>query len=262
MAAASRPELRVSPGLKRLFDYFAYAVTGLVLAGGTVYGLQSLQQPAATIPQAAPAAAVAAAPASPPPAVTAPAAAPAAVAANSGPAAGSQAAPGPAAGPYSQPKDTPIPPVATVTTQDKATFFALQRNCYDAAANNQNGEYPALQAAACNRYTQFANERGWDPGTLPAYGQAAPQAPAPAEAAVAAQPAVQDQPPQVIILDQNYDRDRYGDGHRHHSHDQSGNTQPQQQIGPNYALPHPQQPPPVSQQQPHNQMRPVPRPQN
>ena len=223
----------MSPGLKRTFDYFSYTVTGLVVVAGAYYGIQRLSpppiqlaplppDPVATPVAAAPPAAVPPAPAAPPPL---PAPAPA-TAANSD-------------------ENLAAATANTVSAQDKATFFALQKNCYDAAANNQDGEYPALQASACDRYAQFANQRGWNTGPLPAYGQAAPQAAAPVQQMDAAVMQTSAQP-QVIILDQNFDRSRPLHGHRH---DQAAGATPQQ-IGPNYALPAPQQPPPVSQEQP------------
>lgn len=235
-AATGRPEPPVNPTLKKVLDTIAYTVSGLVLAAGGYYGLQRLTKPAAS-------------PASNPPAPAAAMQQPVTPA--------SQPAPPP---PQAPPPDVPQPPrtpdadaaasaaeASAALQRDQSTFFALQKNCYDAAANNQYGEYPALQAAACNRYAQFANERGWDPGPLPAYGQQAAQPPAPvADSAEAPQPLVEAQP-QVIILQQDFERDRQ---HGHHHDQPAAGTPPQRQIGPNYPLPHPQQPPPVAQAPP------------
>ncbi len=49
-AAANRLELLVRPGLKRVFDYLAYAISGLALVGGVTYGLQHLPQRRAASP--------------------------------------------------------------------------------------------------------------------------------------------------------------------------------------------------------------------
>lgn len=264
MAAAGRLELLVSPGLKKVIDYFAYAVSGVVLVAGATYGLQRLAQSKPAPPQPATAASTI-----PPSADSATSEAPA-------------TEPDQAVLPDARPAISPTAEDADRAAQraeqeaaaeqaafarDQATYYALQKNCYEAANNNQNGEYPELQASACNRYAQFAYARNWDTGTLPAYGQPAPQAPAPQDTAAGVQPEPAAPPPQVIILEQNYGRDRQGNGfgNGYHHNEQSGGNkgQGQRQIGPNYPLPHPQQPPPVSQQQaPHNQMRPAPRPQN
>lgn len=253
-------ELLVRPGLKRVLDYFAYAISGLALVGGVTYGLQHLPQRWSAAPVAAPA----------------PSAAQASTAADSSNAATAEASPPDqgadqasqaAAGlpvnqsPASQDPTQAEPVDANGQTaeqaafsRDQATYYALQRNCYEAANNNQNGEYPALQASACNRYAQFAYARGWSAGTLPAYGQAAQQAPAAADSAAAAQPDLSDQsqaqfqtPPQVIILDQSFNGNRQGDGHRPYGQNGGNNTQPPRQTGPNYSLPPLQQPPEVFQ---------------
>ncbi|MDB5973411.1 MAG: hypothetical protein JWR07_171 [Nevskia sp.] len=255
MAAAGRLELLVSPGLKRGIDYFAYAVSGVALVAGATYGLQRLAQPKPAAPQVA-----------------------AAAPATSTPADATEAPPtdaDQATSPDAQQAMNPPQPSAeelnlaarraeeqaaaeqAAFAQDQATYYALQKNCYEAANNNQNGEYPELQASACNRYAQFAYARNWDAGTLPAYGQAAPQQPvqAPVDTTAEIQPEVAT-PPQVIILEQNYGRNRLGNGYGngYHRNEQSGrnNVQGQHQIGPNYPLPHPQQPPPPVVQPQHN----------
>ena len=244
------------PGLKRVFDYFAYTISGLALVGGVTYGLQRLSQ--------SPAAARAAAPVAQVP-----------VAAVSG---GPTAA---EASPQNQGTDQAVPADTRLATnqssmsaadpgqsgqtdangetaeqaalfRDQATYYTLQKNCYEAANNNQNGDYPALQASACNRYAQFAYARGWNTGTLPAYGQPAPQTPPVADSPVVAQPDLSDQAqtqtqPQVIILNQNFVRERQEDGHRPHDQFSGNNSQPPRQIGPNYTLPPLQQPPEVFQ---------------
>ncbi len=264
MAAAGRLELLVSPGLKRVIDYFAYAVSGVVLITGATYGLQRLVRPKPAAPQLA--AAASAVP-------------PSADSATSEAAEPDQTAPPDARqamSPTAEDADRAARRAEdeaaaeqAAFARDQATYYALQKNCYEAANNNQNGEYPELQASACNRYAQFAYARNWNTGTLPAYGQAAPQPPPAQDTSAEIQPEPAALlPPQVIILEQNYGRNRQGNGfgndYDHHRNEQSGGNkgQGQRQIGPNYPLPHPQQPPPVSQQQPHNQMRPAPRPQN
>ncbi|WP_029923270.1 hypothetical protein [Nevskia soli] len=270
MAAAGRLELLVSPGVKKGIDYVAYAVSGVALVAGATFGVQRLMRPKPAAPQVA-----AAAPAIPPP-----------VDATEAPPTDADQATSPDA---QQAMNSPQPSAEELNlaarraeeqaaaeqaafARDQATYYALQKNCYEAANNNQNGEYPELQATACNRYAQFAHARNWDTGTLPAYGQAAPQQPAqaPADTTAEVQPEVAAPAPQVIILEQNYGRYRpgsgYGNGYGYHRNEQSGhnNAQGQHQIGPNYPLPHPQQPPPVSQAQhnpAHNQMAPVAGPQ-
>ncbi|MDB5974354.1 MAG: hypothetical protein JWR07_1114 [Nevskia sp.] len=267
MAAAGRLELLVSPGLKRGIDYVAYAVSGVALVAGATYGLQRLVQPKSAAPLVA-----AAAPAIPTPADSA--------AAEESPTDADQASPDAQQAmnpPQQSAEDLNLAArraeeqaaaEQAAFARDQATYYALQKNCYEAANNNQNGEYPELQASACNRYAQFAYARNWDTGTLPAYGQAVQQqAQAPVDTTAEVQPEVAAPPPQVIFLEQNYGRNRpgYGNDYGYRRNEQSGrnNVQGQRQIGPNYPLPHPQQPPPVSQQQtPHNQMKPAPRPQS
>ncbi len=257
-------ELLVSPGLKRVIDYFAYAVSGVVLVAGATYGLQRLAQPKPAPPQPA-----ATASAIPQPADSVTSEAPVTEPDQAVPPDARQAM-NPTAEDADQAARRAEQDAAAeqaAFARDQATYYALQKNCYEAANNNQNGEYPELQASACNRYAQFAYARNWDAGTLPAYGQAAPQAPLPQQdssAEIQPEPAAS-APPQVIILEQNYGRDRqgFGNGYRHNEQSGGNKGQGQRQIGPNYPLQHPQQPPPVSQQQaPHNQMRPPPRPQN
>jgi hypothetical protein len=268
MAAAGRLELLVSPGVKRGIDYFAYAVSGVALVAGATYGVQRLAQPKPAAPQVA--AAVPAIPTTADSAAEAP------------PTDADQASPD-----AQQTMNPPQPSAEELNlaarraeeqaaaeqaafARDQATYYALQKNCYEAANNNQNGEYPELQATACNRYAQFAYARNWDTGTLPAYGQAAPQQPAqaPVDTTAEVQPEVAAPVPQVIILEQNYGRNRLGNGYGngYHRNELSGgnNAQGQRQIGPNYPLPHPQQPPPVSQAQhnpAHNHLAPVAGPQ-
>jgi hypothetical protein len=84
-----------------------------------------------------------------------------------------------------------LPSADATGDQEVATYNALQRNCYEAARNNQYGEYPALQQMACTRYAQFASQKGWDAGTLPAYGVPAPPA---TPAARVIEPAAPSQP--------------------------------------------------------------------
>lgn len=256
----------MSPGLKRVIDYFAYAVSGVVLVAGATYGLQRLAQPKPAPPQATTTAA-----AVPPSTDFATSEAPATEPDQAVPPDARQAM-NPAADDAdraAQRAEQEAAAEQAAFARDQATYYALQKNCYEAATNNQNGEYPELQASACNRYAQFAYARNWDTGTLPAYGQPAPQAPAQQDtsAEIQPEPAAPAPPPQIIILEQDYGRNRqgFGNGYGYHHNEQSGGNkgQGQRQIGPNYPLPHPQQPPPVSQQQaPHNQMRPPPRPQN
>ena len=259
MAAASRLELPVKPGLKRVFDYLAYTISGLAVAGGAIYGLQRLPQRQATVPAAAPVPLTAAS--------------------------GNSAASAPSP-PDAQPAPAGNPDQATndanddtaehaAFLRDQATFYALQKNCFDAADNNQNGDYPDLQASACNSYTQFAYAKGWDPGPLPAFGQPAPQQAPPADYSAneqadlsAAPQTVIQAPPQVIIVDQNFAGGRAIEGREHHLPAQSGGnsyTQPTRQIGPNYSPPPPQpQPPPqppMQQQSPPPQV-PHPEPHN
>ena len=255
MAAASCLELPVKPGLKRVFDYLAYTISGLAVAGGAIYGLQRLPQRQATAPAAIPAPVTAASGNSAVPEPSAPDAQ-LAPTGNSGQATG-------------EANDDTAEHAAFL--QDQASFYALQKNCFDAADNNQNGDYPDLQASACNRYTQFADARGWDPGPLPAYGQPAPQqAPPPdysanaqADLSAAPQTVIQAQP-QVIIIDQNVAGGRAIEGREHHLPAQSGGNSyspPPRQIGPNYSLPPPQPQPPI-QQQPTPPQVPHPEPRN
>jgi hypothetical protein len=65
---------------------------------------------------------------------------------------------------------------ATPAQTDAGAFEALRRNCYEAADSNRNGEYPALQQAACGRFADYARQQGRDTGPLPAYGTPQPQA--------------------------------------------------------------------------------------
>jgi hypothetical protein len=228
--------------MKRVLDSIAYSVTGLVLAAALLYGWRQLTAPP-PMPAVPPLAE--AAPAPPPPA---PAAA-AQPAATPPPPAAAQA---PAAAPAVEAS------AQDAYAQDRARFDELQKGCYEAAANNRNGEYPSLQAMACDRYAQFAASRGWQPVTLPAYGQApAAVAAAPEEPAPAEPPPIQDQS-QVILLAPGY-YGGYGSGfHRLRPPPPAtdSNSRPQQQIGPNFAPPPPQQPPPVPQRQGGKALRP------
>jgi len=144
-----------------------------------------------------------------------------------------------------RPRPQPDPAVLAQAAEDRQVFQDLRRNCYDAAAYNSNGEYPGLQAAACDRYTQFADEHGWNTGALPGYAQ-----PAPPPQVVVEQPySSWDQnsyPPQVVYLGPVYSA---GVPHRPPREPQN-NEPPQGQIGPNYTPPPMQQPPPVSQHHP------------
>ena len=160
------------------------------------------------------------------------------------------AAPTPRINPPPAPPPPPPPaqpdPAAQAAAQDQARFLSLQQECFRAAENNRNGEYPTFQAMACDRYAQFAAGHGWDPGTLPPYGQATAPPPEP----VAQEPpAIQDQT-QVILLAPGYYGSDRGNGQRQHWPRQPETSgRPQQQIGPNFTPPPPQQPPPVSQRQ-------------
>jgi hypothetical protein len=64
---------------------------------------------------------------------------------------------------------------ATPAQVDQGSFNSLRQNCTSAAAINRNGEYPALQQAACARFADFARQKGWDTGELPAYAARQPQ---------------------------------------------------------------------------------------
>ena len=252
-AAANRLELRVRPGLKRVFDYFAYTISGLALVGGVTYGLQRLSQSPAAVPATAPAAQVPVAADSGSP--TAAAASPPDRETNQAVSADTRLATNQSSMSAADPGQTDAngeTAEQAALFRDQATYYTLQRNCYEAANNNQNGDYPALQASACNRYAQFAYSRGWNTGTLPAYGQPAPQTAPIADSPVVAQPDLSDQAqaqtqPQVIILNQNFVRERQGDGHRPHDQFGGNNSQPPRQSGPNYSLPPLQQPPEVFQ---------------
>jgi hypothetical protein len=67
-------------------------------------------------------------------------------------------------------------PSTSPDESDQNTYNALRRNCYDAARSNAQGQYPALQQAACNSFADFARRKGWETGQLPAYGTPPPQA--------------------------------------------------------------------------------------
>ncbi len=67
-----------------------------------------------------------------------------------------------------------LPPASPART-DVDTYNNLRNNCFANARGNSEGEFPALQQAACDRFTAFARSRGWDTGTLPAYGTPRPQ---------------------------------------------------------------------------------------
>jgi len=220
--------------MKRVLDSIAYSVTGLVVAAALVYGWRQLTAPP-PMPPVPPLAEPVAPPVQPGPvaAMQQTAVAPPATTVPPAPA----AAPGPDVAPDAH-------------AQERARFYELQKGCYEAAANNRNGEYPSLQAMACDRYAQFAASRGWQPVTLPAYGQAPSATPPPEEpAAVAEPPVIQDQP-QVILLAPDYYSGGYGGGHHHRPQlPPADNGRPQQQIGPNFTPPPPQQPPPVPQRQ-------------
>jgi hypothetical protein len=128
--------------------------------------------------------------------------------------------------------------------QDRQRFDELRRSCYQAADNNRNGEYPALQAMACDRYAQFAAAHGRDAGILPGYGLATPPQPAqPETAAVEPAPGVPQEYPYVI-------GPGYDAGHQPRPRPPQEPGRPQGQIGPNYTPPPMQQPPPVSQRRP------------
>lgn len=85
-------------------------------------------------------------------------------------------APEPVAEPIAAPPPPPVdeswrPPPARPSaidqTADLNAWQALKRNCEQAAINNAQGEYPALQQMACNRFAQFAASKGWETGALP-----------------------------------------------------------------------------------------------
>jgi hypothetical protein len=141
--------------LNRALHFYAYGIAGLTLAGGAYYGLQRLLQ---------------ATPIEPPGQTTTllrgrvVAIRPAAKA----PAAPATTIP-PAADP--QPGSDSMVDDAEAQAQlarDRDTYAALQRNCFAAAAGNQNGDYPALQEQACSSFARFAGAHGWDTGPLPA----------------------------------------------------------------------------------------------
>jgi hypothetical protein len=247
----------MASGLKRALDLLTYTVSAAVLGGGAVYAVHRLRAappPPPAVAAAVPAPVPAPPPAatvSPPPVETAP---PAAAAPESPPASASAEAasapapavpPPPSGGVLTTAKgDTYVLPAPSSSAeQDRSTYLALQRNCYDAAANNQTGQYPALQAAACNRYVQFAYEHGWNPGSLPPYGQAQVASAAPAYGA--AQAGYPDDGSETVVYDAAIGGYRYI--HRSHAR-----TQAPHQIGPNYPLPPPQPQPPVSQEQHHS----------
>ena len=205
------------------------------MAGGVVYGWRQLTRPP-ELPPVPPLASIqpAAPPAEAPP-----------------PAPGEASSPPPVPPPQQLPQAPPPDPAAQTLAQDQARFLSLQQDCYSAAASNQNGDYPTLQAMSCNRYTQFAAAHGWNPGPLPEYGQAAPK-PQAAEPVAADQPAmVQDQSQGVLLAPGYYDYGyNTGNDHRHRWPRQPQETPSRpQQIGPNYTPPPMQQPPPVSQRQ-------------
>lgn len=209
--------------MKRASDILACGIAVAALLGGVGYGWQRLTSPppmppvpplneAAArlppIPEAAP----------PPPAPTPPQWLP-------------------------QARPQPDPAALAQAAEDRQVFQDLRRNCYEAAAYNSRGEYPGFQAAACDRYAQFADEHGWNTGALPGYARPAP----PPQVAVEQQPySSWDQngyPPQVVYLGPVY-----GGGVPHRPPREPQNNQPPQgQIGPNYTPPPMQQAPPVSQ---------------
>ncbi|MBV8063003.1 MAG: hypothetical protein JOY51_05370 [Nevskia sp.] len=214
--------------MKSTRELLGYGFAALVLGGGTAYGWHLLVRPP---------------PIPPVPPLTEPAALPTPVASVPAPEPVQAAAVAPVSRPARQaaPAPDPVATPATTYAQDQAQFYELQNGCYTAAANNSNGQYPAFQAMACDRYARFAAEHGWDPGTLPAYGQ--PAAAAPQEST--AQRALPQDQARVLYVVPGVD---YGQGHRHRQARQDADGA-QQQIGPNYPLPPPQQPPPVSQRQ-------------
>lgn len=217
-------------GLKRILDILAYSISGLALAGAVAYGWRQLTRPPG-LPPVPPLGSVQPAPPAAPPAPPAPLPVPS----NPPP------VPPPSPSRLNEPAAR-----AQAGAEDQARFLSLQQDCYRAAENNRNGDYPTFQAMACDRYAQFAAGHGWDPGTLPPYGQAATPPP---------EPVAQQQPPpqyqsQVILLPPGYYGNDQGIGQRQHwPRRPETPSRPQQQIGPNYPLPPPQQPPPVSQRQ-------------
>ncbi len=63
---------------------------------------------------------------------------------------------------YQQPA-APVGP----STSDISRYNSMQESCYRMARMNADGEYPALQQAACNDYARFAASVGIDAGQLP-----------------------------------------------------------------------------------------------
>ena len=153
--------------MHRAFESAAYAVAAILIVGGALYGLARYSEGDAPPPAPAPTAAAAPRavprplPSVPPPSSSTPAYRPS-ISEN-----------------VVRTKDRVyfLPPAPANPQQaDVETYNALRRNCYEAAGNNRYGEYPAMQQSACTRYSEFARQRGWDTGALPAYAQRQPQA--------------------------------------------------------------------------------------
>ena len=79
----------------------------------------------------------------------------------------SQAAPEPV---YRQPAAPSGP-----TPEQVERYNSMQAQCYRMANMNAQGEYPALQQAACNDYAKYAYSIGVDAGQLPRVMAQAPQ---------------------------------------------------------------------------------------
>jgi hypothetical protein len=141
--------------VSRIVETLAYGVAASILVFGSLYGLARIAE------SSAPAA---------PPAVEPAAATPAAAV----PMAPAPPAPAPrnvlrAAG------KTYILPEVPQDQADLNVYYALRNNCYASARNNSGGEFPGLQQAACQRYSDYARAHGWDAGALPGYAAPPPR---------------------------------------------------------------------------------------
>jgi hypothetical protein len=142
----------------RQFEMLAYGVVAMVLVGASLYGLARYadsaapaapEQAAYVLPHPLTSSAVPAT--APPPAV---------------------------AVPQNVVRTSNKTYYLTPTSQAQAdvdTYNSLRNNCYANASNNSEGEFPALQQAACDRFANFARSRGWDTGPLPGYGTPRPK---------------------------------------------------------------------------------------
>ncbi len=144
--------------MSRSFELFAYGLVATALVCASLYGLARYAD------SAAPAAPEEAAyvPAQPSPPTATPAFAPVPS----------------AAAPENVVRTSSRTYYLTPTSRAQAdvdTYNALRNNCYANASGNSEGEFPALQQAACNRFAAFARSRGWDTGQLPGYGTPKPR---------------------------------------------------------------------------------------